>query len=59
MTNGDKIRGLDDYELAQWIAGVVFHCSNGLCEYTCPLYRCCRDQEHDNIMDWLCEEEET
>ena len=59
-TNGDVIRGMTDYDLADWIAEILTY-HGGLysqrdrfeCDQECPLYKCCNDQPSDNIEDWL------
>lgn len=60
MTNGDVIRSMSDYDLADWIAKVLtYHGSVVADEYhvdcntDCPLYKCCNDQPTDNIEGWL------
>lgn len=63
MSNGDKIRSLSDYDIADWIAQILmYHGSfsrrpltldDNECPYECPLYKCCNDQPSDNIEDWL------
>jgi len=63
MTNGDRIRNMSDWELAEWIAEVL-DCHGWLyrqtnrfeCEPVCPLYKCCNDQSADNIEEWLKQE---
>lgn len=56
MTNGDKIRSMSDYDLADWIADILNHCDNKKpedeCLDSCPLYTCCNDGP-DSIEDWL------
>ena len=59
MSNADCIRSMTDYELADWVAKVLFY--HGLverhpyldCDKNCPLYECCNDQPTDNIEGWL------
>lgn len=63
MSNGDKIRAMSDYDLADWIAQtLMYHGSfsrrpltldDNECPHECPLYKCCNDQQSDNIEDWL------
>ena len=60
ITNGDKIRSMSDYDLADWIAeiltyhgGLYTHRDRFECDQECPLYKCCNDQPSDNIEDWL------
>ena len=57
ITNADRIRGMSDEELAEWLADILNHCDNKkpeeLCHMSCPLYKCCNDQPSDNIEDWL------
>ena len=63
MTNGDFIRAMSDYDLADWIAQILmYHGSfsrrpltidDNDCPHECPLYKCCNDQPSDNIEDWL------
>lgn len=60
MTNGDVIRSMNNYDLADWIAKILtYHGSYVADEYhvdcntDCPLYKCCNDQPYDNIEDWL------
>lgn len=55
-TNGDYIRSMNDYDLAEWICKILTFCSNkGIneCSSDCPLYKCCNDQPTDNIEGWL------
>ena len=56
MTNADRIRAMLDEELAEWLAEILFHCSNTICDQRCPMYECCCDQPSDNIEDWLKQE---
>lgn len=60
VTNGDKIRSMSDYDLADWIAEILTY--HGAlytqrdrfeCDQECPLYKCCNDQPTDNIEGWL------
>lgn len=63
MSNGDIIRSMSDYDLADWIAQILMcHGSfsrrplsldDNECPHECPLYKCCNDQPSDNIEDWL------
>ena len=59
MTNGDVIRSMSDYDLAEWIAMVLtYHDAFSRhpfesCNKECPLYCCCNDQPTDNIEGWL------
>lgn len=57
MSNGDKIRSMSDYDLADWIAQILtYHRPFSVdddCPHECPLYKCCNDQQSDNIEDWL------
>lgn len=55
-TNADRLRSMTDKELAEWLAEVLFHCSNTICDERCPMYKCCCDQPSDNIEDWLKQE---
>lgn len=55
-SNADRIRAMTDEELAEWLAEVLFHCSNTICDQRCPMYKCCCDQPSDNIEDWLKQE---
>lgn len=56
QTNGDRIRGKSDYEMADWIADILNHCDNKNlgddCLESCPLYACC-NLPFDNIEAWL------
>ncbi len=56
QTNGDRIRGMSDYDMADWIADILNHCDNKKpedeCLESCPLYACC-NLPFDNIEDWL------
>lgn len=59
-TNGDVIRSMNNYDLADWIAKIlIYHEKVSLNEYhvdcdkRCPLYKCCNDQPTDNIEGWL------
>jgi len=58
--NGDVIRSMNNYDLADWIAKIlIYHGKVALNEYhvdcdkRCPLYYCCNDQPTDNIEGWL------
>jgi hypothetical protein len=58
--NGDVIRSMNNYDLADWIAKILlYHGEVALNEYhvdcnkKCPLYYCCNDQPTDNIEGWL------
>lgn len=57
MSNGDTIRSMSDYDLADWIAKILtYHAPysyDDACPHECPLYKCCNDQPSDNIEDWL------
>lgn len=57
VTNADRIRGMTDYDLADWIAKILtYHQPFSVddeCPTECPLYKCCNDQPSDNIEDWL------
>ena len=57
LTNGDRIRSKNDYDLADWIAKILCYCVNKIpnkpCSRKCPLYKCCNDQPSDSIEDWL------
>ena len=55
-THADRVRAMTDEELAEWLAEVLFHCSNTICDERCPMYQCCCDQPSDNIEDWLKQE---
>ena len=59
ITNYDRIVSKNPGELAEWLAGVLFHCSNTICDQRCPMYECCCDQSSDNIEDWLKQEAKT
>ena len=62
MTNGDKIRSMSDYDLADWIAEILTY-HGAFSSYQdwdferkcigCPLEKCCNDQPTDNIEGWL------
>lgn len=56
ITNYDRIVSKSPEELAEWLAEVLFHCSNTICDERCPMYECCCEQPSDNIEDWLKEE---
>lgn len=56
ITNYDRIVSKSPGELAEWLAEVLFHCSNTICDQRCPMYECCCDQPSDNIEDWLKQE---
>lgn len=57
LSNGDVIRFMSDYDLADWIAQIlIYHqpfSADDDCPHECPLYKCCNDQPSDNIEDWL------
>ena len=59
ITNYDRIVSKSPGELAEWLAEVLFHCSNTICDQRCPMYECCCDQPSDNIEDWLKQEAKT
>lgn len=59
MTHGDKIRSMTDYDLADFLCAIVSCCGNGACGEFCPLWKCCNDQESDNIENWLKQEVES
>lgn len=56
LTEYDRIVRKSPEELADWLAEVLFHCSNTICDERCPMYKCCCDQQSDNIEDWLKQE---
>ena len=56
ITNYDRIVSKSPMELAEWLAELLFHCSNTICDKRCPMYECCCDQPSDNIEDWLKQE---
>lgn len=56
QTNYDRIISKSPEEMAEWLAEVLFHCSNTICDQRCPMYECCCDQPSDNIEDWLRQE---
>ena len=56
ITNYDRIVSKSPWELAEWLAEVLFHCSNTLCDQRCAMYECCCDQPSGNIEDWLKQE---
>ena len=49
QTNGDRIRGMTDEELADFLAEILTYCGNNYCEITREKIRC-------PIEDWLKEE---
>ena len=60
MNNGDVIRSMNNYDLADWIAKVLMYHGRAMmdeygkrCSEKCPLYKCCNDQPTDNIEGWL------
>lgn len=59
QTNGDVIRSMNNYDLADWIAKILaYHYwwarhPMDDCDKECPLYKCCNDQPTDNIEGWL------
>ena len=57
-TNYDRLISKSPEELAEWLAEVLFHCSNTICDKRCPMYSCCCDQPSDNILDWLKQEDD-
>lgn len=57
QSNYQRIVAKNPKELAEWLAEVLFHCSNTICDERCPMYKCCCDQSGDNIEDWLMQEE--
>jgi hypothetical protein len=59
ITNYDRLVSKSPEELADWLAEVLFHCSNTICDERCPMYECCCGQPSDNIEDWLKQEGET
>ena len=69
MTNGERIRYMSDYDMADWIANILSYHSmfvrslsrvgiDAECDSECPLYKCCNDQPIDNIEGWLKAPEE-
>ena len=69
MTNGDVIRGMADWELAELLASITdccFYagqrsertCGGEVCDKFCPLYKCCHNQPSDNIEEWIGKEHE-
>lgn len=58
VTNYDRLVSKSPEELAEWLAEVLFHCSNTICDKKCPMYKCCCDQPSNNIEDWLKQEAE-
>ena len=63
MTNGDKLRAMSDYELAEFLAKIMTNCYVAAyfrydCDLDCPMYNCCNNQKSDNIEDWLGQEVE-
>lgn len=62
QTNADYIRSMPNHDLADWIAQVLTYHGATLshpmydCNKECPLYKCCNDQQSDNIEDWLNQE---
>lgn len=56
---GLDILRVDVSGLAEWLAEVLFHCSNTICDERCPMYKCCCDQPNGNIEDWLKQEAES
>ena len=60
QTNGDSLRAMSDYELADWITQILtYHGAlyntktEPECDLECPLYKCCNEQPTDNIESWL------
>lgn len=60
LSNGDKIRTKNNYNLADWLTQIIDCCWNagrwGECDEDCPMYNCCNNQSSDNIEDWLKQE---
>ena len=57
-TNYDLLINKSPEELTEWLAEVLFHCSNRICDQRCPMYECCCDQPSDKIENWLKKEAE-
>ena len=53
MTNGDKIRGMTDEELARWLWSYIIQASS--CWLRCPGYSTCRPGHH-GLREWLKQE---
>lgn len=51
-TNGDKIRSMSDYDLAEFLCAIMNCCGNDACGTFCPMWKCCNDGP-DNVEDWL------
>lgn len=51
-TNGDVIRGMTDYDLAEFLCAIMDCCGNDACGTFCPMWKCCNDGP-DNVEDWL------
>lgn len=60
LSNADKIRTKNDYDLAVWLSQIMDCCWNsgrsGECDEDCPMYNCCNNQSSDNILEWLKQE---
>lgn len=70
MTNGDRVRAMSDYDLAEFLSYVTNKCwgfgyrsalgkrfrGEEKCDEACPMYKCCNDQKFDNIEEWLSQE---
>lgn len=51
--NADRIRGMTDEELADFLTAIMDCCGNGACGTFCPMWKCCYDQPSDNVEGWL------
>lgn len=52
-TNYDNLISKTPEEMADWLCKILTYCSNRHCNPDCPLFKCCHDQQTDNIEGWL------
>lgn len=52
LSNGDKIRSMSDYDLAEFLYAIMDCCWNDACGTFSPMWKCCNDGP-DNVGDWL------
>lgn len=55
MTNAEKIRSMNDEQLADFLHGIVKTCVLDMGCDDCPLFDCCSIDKYDQA-EWLAEE---
>jgi len=58
ITNADRIRGMTDEELAEWLERIRLCCSTDLCGKNCPFSEVCYSSAEapKETLDWLKQE---